>query len=216
MSEKTSIVATPRTVIGKANRRLAGEGQIPAVLYGAGREAQALAVSRHDFELFLSHHAGGGSLISLAVDGESKPVNAMIKEMQMSPVKGSVLHIDFLAVRMDEKIQTTVSVHTVGDSPGVKAGGILMVGTHSLNIEALPGDLPEAIEVDVSLLEIGDTFSVADVVVPAGVSILDDPETVVCSITLARAEEEEEAEVIEGEEVEPALIGEEPEEEAEE
>ena len=211
MSQKTSIVATPRTIIGKANRRLASAGQIPAVLYGHGREPLPLAVDRHEFELFLSHHASGGSLISLTIEGESKPANVMIKELQMSPVKGNAMHIDFIAVRMDEKVHASVPVHHVGDSPGVRAGGMVMAPVHSLTIEALPGDLPEAIEVDVSSMQLGDMLTAADVVVPDGVVILDDPETIVFSVAIGRAAEEE-VEAVEVEVAEPALVGEESEE----
>ncbi|MDH4138979.1 MAG: 50S ribosomal protein L25 [Coriobacteriia bacterium] len=210
MTEKTSILAKPRTVIGKANRRLAESGQIPAVLYGGGRDPMALAIDRHDFERFVAHHAAGSTLIALSIEGESKPVNAMIKELQTSPVKGNVLHVDFLAVRMDVKIQATVAVHTEGESPGVKAGGILMTGLHSLTAEALPSDLPDALVADVSSLEIGDTLLVGDITPPEGVTIVEDPESVVCSVTLPKVVEEEvEEEVLEGEEVEPELVGEE-------
>jgi len=210
MTETTSLAAEPRTIVGKANRRLAAEGKIPAVLYGPTREPVALSVNRHDFELFMSHAGGGSTLVSLLVEGESKPINAIIKELQVSPVKGSILHVDFQAIRMDRKISATVSLHLVGDSQGVKEGGILMHNLHTVHVEALPGDLPEAIEVDISGLELGDTLHVSDVVAPENVEIVDEPEAIVCSVTTPSAEPVEEEVLEEGEE--PELVGEEGEE----
>jgi len=215
MTETTSLAAQPRTIIGKANRHLAAEGQIPAVLYGPKREPIALSVNRHDFELFMSHAGGGSTLVSLDVEGESKPVNAIIKEIQVSPVKGTILHVDFKAIRMDQKIQASVSLHLVGDSLGVKEGGILMHNLHTVLVEALPGDLPEAIEVDISELELGQTLHVSDVVAPEKVEIVEDPQAIVCSVTTPTLEPVEEEEVLEEGE-EPELVGEEAEEAGEE
>ncbi len=214
MTETTAITAQPRKVHGKANRRLAKAGLIPAVLYGAGRETMSLALERHDFEVMMSHHGAGSTLVTIAIEGEKKPINAVIKEVQHSPVKGTILHVDFLAIRMDEKLQAKVSFHFVGDAPGVKAGGILMHSLREVLVEALPVALPDSIEVDVSELEIGDSVNVADIEAPEGVEIVDDPEATICSITLPTAEPVEEEEV--EEELEPELVGEEPAEEAEE
>ena len=154
MSDTTELVATPREVIGKANRRLKGAGQIPAVVYGAGRGSMAIALDRHEFELYMQHHGSGSALVSLKIEGESEPVDAIIKDMQMSPVKGSVLHIDFLAIKMDEVIASTAAIHYVGDAPGVKEGGVLLHDLREFAVEALPKDLPDFIEVDVSGLEL--------------------------------------------------------------
>lgn len=204
MTETTAIAATPRDVIGKANRRLKTAGQIPAVLYGGGREAMPLAVDRHDFELMMQHHGGGATILKLEIEGDSSPVNVMVKDLQWSPIKSTVMHIDFLAIRMDRVIQATAPVHFVGDAPGVKEGGIFLHDLREFNVEALPHALPEAIEVDISTLEINHTLTVADVKAPEGVTILDDPETTVCSVTLPSAEPVEEA-LEEG--AEPEVIG---------
>jgi large subunit ribosomal protein L25 len=215
MTESTDIKARVRETTGKQNRRLTGSTEIPAVLYGPARDTVSLALDRHDFERMMSHHGGGSTIVSIAVEGEKKPVNAVIREVQHSPVKGTILHVDFLAIRMDQKLQATVSFGFVGDSPGVKAGGVLMHSMRELMVEALPADLPDSIEVDISELEIGNSITVADLVAPEGVEITDDPEGVVCSVTLPTAEptEEELAE----EAAEPEVIGEEaPEEEASE
>ncbi len=212
MSETTSITAVPRTVTGKANRRLAEAGQIPAVLYGAGRETISIALDRHTFELMMSHQSAGATLVSIDIEGEGKPVNAMIREVQHSPVKGTILHVDFQVIRMDQTLHAAVSLHFTGDAEGVKAGGVFMQSVREVMVEALPSDLPETLDVDISELEIGHTMTIADIEVPENVTILDDPETVVCSVTMPTAEVEEEEAAEEA--AEPALVGEEPADEA--
>ena len=156
MTETTALTVQPRTIIGKASRRLAAEGQIPAVLYGAGREALALSVDRHAFEVLMSHQGGGSTLVALSVEGEDEAVNTIIKELQKSPVKGTVMHIDFLAIRMDEAIEASVALNLVGDSEGVKSGGILMQNATTVLVSVLPADLPDSIDIDISELEVGD------------------------------------------------------------
>lgn len=209
MPEASALEAVPREVIGHANRRLAAEHQVPAVVYGAGRDATPIAVDRHDFENFLAHHGHTG-LVALKIEGEGKPVNVVIRDIQYSAVKGGVLHIDFLAVRMDETIQSTVPLHLVSDPAGVREGGVLTVNVHELNVEALPSDLPDVIEYDVAELNIGDSVRIGDLTVPAAVKLLDDPEQIVASVQGARIEVEE---VAAEEAVEPEVIGENAEEE---
>ena len=205
MTQATTLNAVPRDVIGRANRRLASAGQVPAVLYGAGyAQGMPVAVDRHEFELFIAHH-GGSALISLAVEGEKKPVNAVIREVQYSPVKGSVLHVDFMAVRMDQAIHANVPVRLVNDPQGVRAGGVLVVDLHDLNIEALPKDLPEVLEADIVGLEVGDSLHAGQVPLPDGVTLLGDPEAIVCSVQTPRTEVEEVPELEEG--AEPELVG---------
>lgn len=210
MSEATVLNVSPRTVIGKANRRLAEADQIPGVLYGMGRDAVPVAVSRHDFELFMSHHAAGSTLVEIQLEGEKKPVNAMIREVQTSPLKGSIMHVDFLAVALNKPVHAVVALHLVNDPAGVKAGGVLTVDLHQLNVEAKPAELPEFIEADVAALEVGDTLHVADIAAPKGVTILDDGELIVASVTPPTVAVEA-AEV--AEEAEPEVIGAKPEEE---
>lgn len=205
MTASTILSAAPRTVIGKANRRLSHEGAIPAVLYGAGHAPVSLSVDRHDFELFVAKHAVASTIVELEIEGEKKPVNAMIREIQTSPLKGKVLHVDFLAVRMDKAIHAAIPLKFVNDPVGVKAGGVLTTNFHEINVEAKPNDLPTALELDVSGLEIGDSLHVSDVTPPAGVTILDDAEEVLVSVQAPRLEVEEEGAA---EETEPELIGE--------
>lgn len=210
MPAATNLSAFPRTIIGKAGHRLAKEGLIPAVLYGAKRKAVALSVNRHDFELLMTHHSAGSTIIELELEGEKAPVNAMIREIQTSPVKGEVVHIDFLEVQMNKPVHAAVTLRFVNDAAGVKAGGILTTSFHEINVEAKPNDLPEEIEVDVAALEVGDSLHVKDIVAPKGVVVLDDPEEVLASVQAPRVEE-----VIEeaAEEAEPEIVGAKPEEE---
>jgi len=210
MAVSTVLRVFPREIIGKANRRLAHDNRIPAVLYGPGRETLSLSVDRHDFELLMSHHAAGSLIVELEVEAEKKPVNAMIREMQVSPVKGEIMHVDFLVVQMNKPVHAVVTLRFINDPAGVKAGGILTTNFHEINVEAKPADLPESIEVDVEALEVGDSLHVSDIVAPKGVTILDDPEEVLASVQAPRVEVEVE-EVVE--EAEPEIVGTTPEEE---
>lgn len=203
MTASTELTAVPRTIIGKSSHRLAAANQIPAVLYGFGREAASIAVDRHDFEQWAAHHAAGSGMVQLKLEGEKKPIDAVVREIQHSAVKGSILHIDFLAVSMNKPIHANVPLHLVSDPEGVKAGGVLTVNTHELNVEALPKDLPEAIEWDVTPLQMGDTLHLSDISVPSGITLLDSPETIIASVQAPRAEVEEVAE----EAAEPEVIG---------
>ena len=210
MAESTVLSVFPRTVIGKASRRLGAEGRIPAVLYGMGRESMAIEIARHDFEQFMHHHSAGSTLVEMKIDGEKKPVNAMIREMQVGHLKGEILHVDFMAVSLDVAIHAVVSLRFVNDPAGVKAGGVLTIDKHEVNVEAKPTEIPETLELDVSALEIGDSLHVSDIVAPKGVEILDDAELIVASV-IPPAVEVEEEEVAAT--TEPEVIGAKPEEE---
>jgi large subunit ribosomal protein L25 len=209
MTVSTTLSAAPRTAIGKANRKLAHEGAIPAVLYGAGQTSVAISVDRHDFELFVAKHAIASTIVVLELEGEKKPINVMIREIQTSPLKGKVLHVDFLAVRMDKPVHAAIPLKFVNDPIGVKAGGVFTTNFHEVNVEAKPNDLPTALELDVSSLDIGDALHVSDVIPPAGVTILDDADEVLVSVQAPRLEVEEEGAA---EEAEPEVIGEKAEE----
>lgn len=204
MTAPSELTAYPREVVGKASRRLAHEGRIPAVLYGPGTQPVPLAIARHDFDLFAAHHTAGATILSLNIEGHKRPVHAMIREVQHSAVKGTPLHIDFLAVTMDKPVHATVALHLVNDPAGVRAGGILTVNLHEINVSAKPNDLPEVIEFDVEALEIGDSVHIRDIVAPKGVELIDDPETIVASVQAPKVEAEvEEA----AEAAEPEVIG---------
>ena len=190
----------------RSAKRLRREGFVPGVVYGGkDGDCTSFKVSWHDLRRVLA----GAALIDLKVAGKTRPV--IVKDQQQHPVRDELLHIDLLEVRLDEKIQTQVFVHLEGaeEAPGIKEGGVLEHVTHQLNIEALPTDIPEAIHVDVSGLEIAATMHLSEISPPAGVTFLDDPEdtilaTVVVPTEVEEPEIEEETELVgeEGEEVE--------------
>jgi large subunit ribosomal protein L25 len=187
-NESTRLNATVREIEGsRANRRLRREGRVPAVLYGGDAEPVALSVDARELRHALH---GAGAVLEIAVDGSTQ--NAVVKDTQLHPVRNEAMHIDFVRVRMDVAIQSIVTLELVGgdDAPGTSEGGVLEQQLRELNVEALPGDIPESIQLDASGLEINATVTVADVTAPDGVTILDDPETVVASITLPRLEVE--------------------------
>jgi large subunit ribosomal protein L25 len=204
MTAASELSATPRTKTGKTAHSLAAEGKVPAILYGPGREALPIAIDRHEFEMFTTHHSAGSTIVELKIEGEAKPVNAMLREVQHSAVKGTVLHVDFQEVSMNKLIHAVVALTLVNDPVGVRAGGTLTINVHELNVEGKPGDLPDHIEVDASGLEIGDALHISDIVAPKGIRLLDDVELVVASVQAPRVEVEEEAAV---EVAEPEIIG---------
>jgi large subunit ribosomal protein L25 len=208
MAEAIELNATSRTVIGKSSRRLAVTGGLPAVVYGAAIDAQPIEVDRHTIELLITHEALASSLIKLTID-EDKPVNVIVKEIVRDPVKGTLQHVDFWAIKMTQQITTTVPIHFTGESPGVKAGGVLTHNMRELSVEALPTHLPEFLEADISDLEVGDSVHVGQIVVPEGVTLHAPAEEIVASVLAPKAAEVEE--VVEGEEAaeaEPEVIGE--------
>ena len=190
-TNRPTIDVTVREEFGsRVSRRLRKTGQVPGVVYGASDGTCInFAADARDLRRVI---VGAGALIDLKVDGEARPV--IVKDMQLHPVRGELVHIDFLQVRLDEKIQTTVPLHAEGgeEAPGVKEGGVLELPTHQLNIEALPTEIPEAIVVDVSGLAMAETMHLSALTPPEGVTFLDDPdETIVATIVIPTEEPEE-------------------------
>jgi len=188
----------------RAAKRLRREGYVPGVVYGGkDGECTSFKVNWRDLRTVLA----GSALIDLKVGGKTRPV--IVKDQQQHPVRDELLHIDLLEVRLDEKIQTQVSVHLEGseEAPGIKEGGVLEHVTHELNIEALPTDIPESIVVDVSGLEIAATMHLSEISAPQGVTFLDDPEeTILATVVVPTEVEEPEIEeetVLIGEDGEP-------------
>jgi large subunit ribosomal protein L25 len=185
----------------RAAKRLRREGYVPGVVYGGkDGDCTSFKVNARD----LRHVLAGSALIDLKVAGKTRPV--IVKDQQLHPVRDELLHIDLLEVRLDETIQTQVSVHLEGaeEAPGIKEGGVLEHVTHQLNIEALPTDIPDGIHVDVSGLEIAATMHLSEISPPAGVTFLDDPdETILATVVVPTEVEEPEIEE------ETELVGEE-------
>ncbi len=212
MATKVSLKVETRGDTGKeAARSLRRRGFVPAVIYGHGEETQMCMVETKQLEMLLTTTAYESTLIDLVTDDGEKRV--LIREVQFHPFKPQVLHIDFLAVRKGEKIRLDVPVRLIGEALGVKEGGILERLRHEVSIRCAPAAIPEALELEISELNIGDSLTVRDLVAPEGVELLDDASTTICSIvppTVVQVEEEavpeEEAEV-EGEAAEPEVVG---------
>jgi large subunit ribosomal protein L25 len=210
--ERTKLSVEPRERVGsRESRRLRREGLIPGVLYGDG-EPVAICVPERELRRALTGQGGLHAILDVEVGGTGKSHASILKEYQVDPVRGGVTHVDLQEVRLDQTIHASVAVHLIGgeDAPGVREGGVLSQPLRELNVEALPLEVPEHLELDVSAMEIGGTLRVAEVTAPEGVTLLDDPDTVVATVTAPTKEvvpeptEEElaalEAEAAEGEE----------------
>lgn len=202
------LVAETREGTGKgAARKLRAAGRVPAILYGHGMDPLALSVDSRELFHLLHTGAGANVLVDLVVDGTEHL--ALPRDVQRDHIRGRFVHVDFLAVRRDEKIHVTIPLRIVGESPGVKAGGVLEHHLWELNVECLATDVPQAIDVDISGLEIGSGVRVSDLKVRSGVTILTSPEDSVVAVTQPQVavEEEEAAEAVEGEVAEEEAEG---------
>jgi large subunit ribosomal protein L25 len=199
---RTTLNVAPRTDFGsRSSRRMRRDGIVPGVVYSGGKEATAFQVSERDVRHVI---AEGAALFDISVDGGKKrPV--VVKEQQLHPVKGTLRHIDLQEVKLDTAIEAEVTIELVGaeDAPGSKAGGVLEHVTREITIEALPTDIPEKIELDVSAMEINDTLQLSAVTAPNGVTfVVDDPDEVTIvtlsppRVETAAPEVEEETELV--------------------
>jgi len=176
------IEAKKRTPGGKnVNLRLRGAGLLPAVLYGCGREPVPVSVDPQVVAEILHSDSGQNTIFSLSVDG-GEHANAMVKEYQLDPVKGNLIHADFLQIAMDRRLQVSVNVELVGEAEGVKGGGLMDFVTRSIDIECLPADIPDSIKVDVSHLKINDYVRVRNIAPDPKIEVLTDPDVVVVTI----------------------------------
>jgi len=162
-------------------RRMRREGLIPGVLYGGGKDSVPLSVDEKSLRQVLGH-GHGNVLLNLVFKDKSKSHAAILKEYQSDPVTGSLLHLDFIEVSMDQPIDSTVHVVIVGNAIGLRDGGIMDHALRELHIRCLPNDIPQEIEIDVESLGIGDSARVSDIKPPKGVEILDDPEAMVAAV----------------------------------
>ena len=199
MAKQVKLTAQRREATGRsAIRKLKARGIVPAIVYGGKDKPQTLQLSRRDIGLMLSHASGENILVELEIAGEKGSRMAMIQEIQHSPVGGDVLHIDFHAVSMDEKIEADVPIEPAGVANGVKNfGGLLEQSLRTLEVECLPRDLPDKITVDISALNIGDSIHVRDIQLPAGVAATTQADLTAFSVLAPVVEEELEAEVVE-------------------
>jgi large subunit ribosomal protein L25 len=183
---ETVLKATSRDGRGKGPaRRLRAEGMVPGVLYGHGVEPVAISLSSQDLLHFFHATHGAAMVVDLEVDG--KKHLAIPREIQRDHLRGRYVHIDFLEVRRDEKVKMSVEIHETGEAPGVKTGGVIEHHLREVEIECLPGDVPEQITADVGELELGDMLRLADITPPDGVTFLTDLTTPVISVVTPAA-----------------------------
>ena len=227
MADNVDLQARPREERGKnAARRLRASGMLPAVLYGDGDGVStALAVPDRVVDYTLQHF-GDNALydIDLGAGGST----ARIVDVQRDPVSGRLLHVDFAPVDMQQRIEVTVPLHVVGEAPGTEEGGVLQQVAYEVQIETLPGDIPQELTLDVSSLGMNENLTLADLRLPEGITLVSDPEEVAAIITAPTeiteedleaagvVEEEPEEAVEEGEEALEAAEGEEEPDEGEE
>lgn len=214
--DRIKLTANRREVIGKKVKVLRREGKLPAIIYGKEREPMPIVLDLRDTTKIL-REVSRATVLTIDVDGEE--VTALVRERQRGILSGLYEHIDFLAISMTEKVRTQVNIFVEGKSPAEEEfGAIVMTGADSVEVEALPGDLPESLTVDVSeLTSIGDTITVADLVLPKGVDVLSDTTEMLAVITLpaqAPAEDEEGEEDLDFD-AEPEVIGQDEEEDEE-
>jgi large subunit ribosomal protein L25 len=166
-----------------ASRRLRAQGLIPGVLYGNGGEAHPFCIDERALRKAITGDHGLHAILDVVLDGSQKEHHAVLKEYQLDPTRPRLLHIDLQEVRLDQAIHTQVVVELVGESAGVKEGGVLSQINREVNVEALPMEVPDRLELDVSLMVIGDSMRLSDLRVPEGVKLLDDPETVLATVS---------------------------------
>jgi large subunit ribosomal protein L25 len=212
--ERTKLIVRTRETLGsRETRRLRKQGVIPGVLYGRN-EPVAIAIDERELRRALTGKAGLHSILDVEIDGTGSSHASILKDYQLDKVRGGVTHVDLQEVHLDRPIHASVTVHLIGgdDAPGVREGGVLSQPLRELNVEALPLEVPEHIDLDVSHMQLGDTLRLADITIPEGVTLLDDLETVAATVTAPSREEEPEA--VEGEEGAEGEAGETPEGEA--
>jgi large subunit ribosomal protein L25 len=211
--ERTRLEVKERERVGtREARRMRREGLVPGVLYGRSKP-HAISVPERELRRALTGGQGLHTILDVVLEGQKSTHPSILKEYQQDPLKGRLLHIDLQEVRLDQPIQASVTVSLLGgeDAPGVREGGVISQVSREVNVSALPMEVPEHLDLDVSGMEMGDTLRLSDLRVPEGVTLLDDPEeTVLATLTMpTRVIEPEPEELPEGEEVEGVPEGEE-------
>lgn len=203
-SEHVQLHATPRTEFGTTKtRRLRAAGLVPGVLYKAGEDAIPFTLPERTLDRAIHGEHGKTAVFDITVDGHPT-VPALLKDWDLNPVRGTLIHVDFQQVDLKQEIESNVPLVLTGLAVGVRDGGVLGQPLHDIHIRCLPDQIPDSIEIDVQHLEAGSVLHLSDVVAPAGVTILGEPDTVVASVTAAsRAETGEEGE----ETAEPEVVG---------
>lgn len=202
------LIVTSRDLKGSPNaRRMRRAGQVPGVIYGDGGKAREVSLPQHEFKLMLHHHAGEQMMVALELDG--KDVSVLLKDVQHAPMSSNILHVDFQEVSLTKKLKVQIALELVGESEGVKTqGGVLDHTLYSVEVECLPGDILEKIEVDVSELMLGDVLTVKEIKLDTSkYEILMDADLAVASILAPRvAVEGDDEEGGEGDAAGPEVI----------
>jgi large subunit ribosomal protein L25 len=206
--DKIIIEATRRDVIGKKVKQLRREGKLPAIIYGKDQEPVPILLNHKEATRIL-RDVSRASVLSIDVEGEE--YTALVRDRQREVISAEYIHVDFLAISMTETVRTQVNIFIEGVAPAVETYlGVVMTGLDSIEVEALPADLPDSITLDISSLEnIGDTILVRDLVLPKGVECLNEPDEMLVVITAQAAEEvleEVEEELVEDLDMEPEVI----------
>jgi large subunit ribosomal protein L25 len=210
--DNVSIVVHKRDLTGtRATKRLRASGLIPGVIYGHGKDAVLIAVEPHVLREALHTSAGMHAVLDVTFEGQKRGHKAIVNELTLDRVRNTVIHVDLQEIRLDETIETTVSIRFEGEPKGVKAGGMLDESTREVTVKGLVTAIPEHLVVDVSELDMNETLQVSDLVVPEGIEIMAEADEVLCSVLPPRKVEEE---VVEGEEAvegvaaaEPEIVG---------
>jgi len=210
--DNVSLVVHKRDVTGsRASRRLRKSGLIPGVIYGHGNDAVLIAVEPHVLREALSTSAGTHAVLDVTIEGQKRGHKAIVKELELDSVKSVVTHVDLQEIRLDETIESSVAIRFVGESKGVKLGGLLEESVREVTVKGIVTAIPEHLVMDISDLDVNETLKVSDLQVPEGIEVMADPEDVLCSVLPPRKVEEE----VEGEEAvegeagaaEPELVG---------
>jgi large subunit ribosomal protein L25 len=200
--ERVKLQVAERESRGSAeSRRLRKQGLIPGVIYGRGKDPQAICVAERELRRVLTGDAGLHAILDVTFDGQKSARPSILKSYQLDPVRGRLTHIDLQEVRLDQPIQARVVVELIGEPVGVTEGGVLSQVNREITVEALPLEVPEHLDLDVTGMAIGDTLRLTDLRAPEGVTFLEDPEEVVlATVTMPTRFVEPEPEVLEGEE----------------
>ncbi|HLM17543.1 MAG TPA: 50S ribosomal protein L25 [Acidimicrobiia bacterium] len=198
----TILATEPRTTLGsRPSGRLRREGKVPAVVYGLGTDTVSITVPARELLHILAGESGANTLITLDVGG--KNVLTLARQIHRHPTKGIVVHVDFIRIDRDVAVSAEIPIHLVGEATGVKDGGLLEQLLFHLTVEAMPGNIPVSIEIDVERLAIGDQLRVEDIELPEGVETQAETDFVVAQVAAPRVGTEgvegEEGEVLEGE-----------------
>ena len=191
--ERVKLLVQNRAVLGSAeSRRLRRQGLIPGVLYGR-EQPVAISIPERDLRAALTGAGGANAVLDVVVD-TGKAHASVLKEYQLDRVRGTITHVDLQEVRLDQPIHATVPLHLTGEAAGAKEGGVLNQVVTEITVEALPMEVPAAVEFDVSAVHIGESAHLSQIALPEGVTLVDDGEAVFVSVTQPTREEPEELE----------------------